>query len=576
MGVALVVGLVAVILGACQTSQFADQCNDSFALATAHFNKYADQYEPYQVAVISIIIYILITKTYCFLFGDERPWFVRAKQFVFRSARKIPFVRKKIEGEVENALVGIEHDLLKHNSEWKPNQSLPEKGLDDDKISEKLKMLVEMGTPDKRHAEGKVSGTIYVGGDDFQKYTDLLVKAYRLFAWTNPLHSNVFPGAEIVRMSCSLFGGGDETCGCHTSGGTESILLALRAYKEFYKNKKNITNPNVVVPRTAHPAFDKGCDYFGISLRRVPEDQTTRKADVHAMARCIDSNTIALVGSCPQYPHGAVDPIEDLARLALKHDIGLHVDCCLGSFVVPFMRAAGFGDFPAFDFSVEGVTSISADTHKFGCAPKGSSVVLYSNKELRRAQYSVFPDWPGGVYGTPTIAGSRPGALIAATWTALMYHGYEGYLSNTKKIMANVTTIANGIKGIDGLKLVCEPEGPIVAWTSDIFDVNRMLDGLVHGCGWDLNVLQFPPSVHLCVTMAHSAPGMAERFLKDIASVTAELMKNPNEKPTGAAALYGVSQSIPDRTIIDDIVRGFVDTIFQVVPERGHRHGSDD
>jgi len=283
------------------------------------------------------------------------------------------------------------------------------------------------------------------------------------------------------------------------------------------------------------------------------------------MARAMDSNTIALVGSCPQYPHGTVDPIVELGKLALSRGCGLHVDCCLGSFVVPFMREAGF-DFPDFDLSVPGVTSISADTHKFGFAPKGSSMVLYKTKELRRSQYACFPDWPGGVYGTPCMSGSRPGALVAATWTALMYHGREGYVKSTKKIIDACYKLGEGLKQLEGIDLVCEPQGPIVSWYSKTFDINRLCEGLVHKCGYDINMLQFPASMHICCTTMHTADGWVERFLEDVKEHVKPLLATPNVKAEGAGAVYGTAQSIPDRSIIEDVVGGFIDVTYQVVP----------
>eukprot|EP00730_Choanoeca_flexa_P003592 TRINITY_DN11448_c1_g1_i7.p1 TRINITY_DN11448_c1_g1~~TRINITY_DN11448_c1_g1_i7.p1 ORF type:complete len:296 (+),score=73.16 TRINITY_DN11448_c1_g1_i7:158-1045(+) len=289
----------------------------------------------------------------------------------------------------------------------------------------------------------------------------------------------------------------------------------------------------------------------------------TGRVDMRAVRRSINSNTVALAGSCPNYPHGCVDPIVQMAALAKQHDIGMHVDACLGSFVVPFMRKAGF-DFPDFDFSVEGVTSISADTHKFGFAPKGSSVVMYSRKELHHAQYAIFPDWPGGVYGTPTIGGSRSGALIASTWAALVYHGEEGYIRTTKKVMDTLVKIKQGLKEIPGIKIMGEPEGPIVAWTSDVFDVYRMTHGMIEERGWDLNVLQYPPSIHLCVTLAHTKPGVADTFLKDMREVTAPLYATPKVKAEGGAAVYGMAASIPDRSIILDVVKSYLDTTYAI------------
>lgn len=188
-----------------------------------------------------------------------------------------------------------------------------------------------------------------------------------------------------------------------------------------------------MVPASAHAAFDKAGAYFDITIVHVPLDRTM-SADVRAMARAITSNTVAIVGSACGYPHGNIDPIEELGRLAQRRGVGLHVDCCLGGFLVPFMDEAGF-PLPPFDFRVPGVTSISCDTHKYGFAPKGSSVLLYRHKSLRRFQYFVATDWCGGIYASPSINGSRPGALIAGTWAALMFMGRAGYVKSTRQIV---------------------------------------------------------------------------------------------------------------------------------------------
>jgi len=345
-----------------------------------------------------------------------------------------------------------------------------------------------------------------------------------------------------------------------TAGGSESILMAVKAYRDWARTEKGITNPNLVAPRTAHPAFDKACQYFGVNLRKVDEDTKTWRADTKAMAKAVDRNTIAVVGSCPQYPHGCVDPIKELSDLAVAHKIGLHVDCCLGSYLDPFMKKAGF-KFPDFDFVLPGVTTISCDTHKYGYSPKGSSVLMFKTAKLRSYMYSIFPDWPGGIYGTPTAAGSRSGALIAATWAALMYHGEDKYLANTKAIIKATRKMAVGIEEIEGLKLMCQPDVSVVCWTSDVFDINRVTTGLVKEKGWDVNVLQFPPSIHIAVTMAHTREGVIENFLSDLAEVTAPLFATPKVKATGGAAMYGMAQAVPDRTVIEDIVSTYIDTM---------------
>ncbi|KAL6063333.1 Sphingosine-1-phosphate lyase 1 [Balamuthia mandrillaris] len=386
-----------------------------------------------------------------------------------------------------------------------------------------------------------------------------------MFTWSNPLHPDVFPGvrkmeAEVIAMVVKMFNGNEEACGTTTSGGTESILMACRAYREWGKAVKGITKPEIVVPSSVHCAFDKACDYFGIKLVHVPVSKKTWSADIEAMRRAITSNTVALVGSAPSFPHGTMDDIQGLAALARRYNVGLHVDSCLGGFLVPFMAKAGYPLRP-FDFRVPGVTSISCDTHKYGFAPKGSSVILYRNKELRSFQYFVAPDWPGGIYASPTIAGSRPGALIAACWATMMSVGEEGYVRATREVIANTRKIATGIKSIPGLKLLGEPLVSVVAFTSDHFDIYRLGEEMNHR-GWNLNNLQYPSSIHLCLTPANMH--RADDFVADLQSIAAELMKNPAaSKAQGAGAIYGMSQAVPDRSIIDQIARGYIDVLFE-------------
>ena len=282
------------------------------------------------------------------------------------------------------------------------------------------------------------------------------------------------------------------------------------------------------------------------------------------MARAITSNTIVLVGSAPQFPHGIVDPIQDIAKLARKHGIGMHVDCCLGGFILPFMEKAGF-EIDPFDFRVKGVTSISADTHKYGYTPKGTSVLLYSNKALRQKQYFVDADWQGGVYATPGIQGSRAGCMIATTWATLMYMGEDGYVDATKRIITTTRNMIEGLEGIPGVRMVGKPKAMIFAIATDDFDVYRLVDSLSKK-GWHLNALQFPPSLHLCVTMVHTKEGVAERLVNDVKECIKEIMKTPKAKPTGQASIYGMSASIPDRSIIGDLAKEYLDMTFKATP----------
>lgn len=286
--------------------------------------------------------------------------------------------------------------------------------------------------------------------------------------------------------------------------------------------------------------------------------------NLRAMARAISSNTVVLVGSAPQFPHGIIDPIRDIAKLALKHDIGLHVDCCLGGFILPFMDKAGYKIDP-FDFRVKGVTSISADTHKFGYTPKGTSVVMYSNAELRQNQYFVDPNWSGGIYATASMGGSRPGCLIATTWATLMHIGEAGYVEATRKIVTTTRSIISGMENIPGIRVIGKPKAMVFAIDSADFDVLRLSDALKER-GWSLNTLQFPASIHLCVTLVHTKPGVADKFVKDVKECVSKIMKDPKAKATGQAAFYGLAATIPDRSIVQEICRGYINLSYRATP----------
>src|SRR5439155_1637368 len=213
----------------------------------------------------------------------------------------------------------------------------------------------------------------------------------------------------------------------------ESIMLPMLAYREQARAVRGITAPEMVVPDTIHPAFEKGAYYFGIRLVRVPVGADFL-ADVEAMRAAITPDTIALAGSAANYPHGLIDPLARLSEVALAHGIGMHVDACLGGFLLPWIEKLGY-DVPPFDFRLPGVTSMSCDTHKWGYGLKGASVVLYRRKTLRRWQYFSTTSWPGGLYASPTMAGSRSGGITASTWASLVVHDEEGYLETTRRIM---------------------------------------------------------------------------------------------------------------------------------------------
>lgn len=354
-------------------------------------------------------------------------------------------------------------------------------------------------------------------------------------------------------------GSENEICGVVSSGGTESILLAMKAYRDWAKEKKSITKPEMIVPSTAHTAFDKAAQYFNIKMIRTPVDANYR-ADVAAAKKAITNNTIVIVGSAPSFPHGIIDPIEQLSELAREKGIGFHTDACLGGFVLPWAEKLGY-DVPAFDFRLPGVTSISADTHKYGYAAKGTSVILYRGLELRHYQYYTATEWPGGLYFSPTFAGSRPGALSAVCWAAMVAMGQQGYLEATKRILETAELIKRGIEAIPELQVLGDPLW-VIAFASEKLDIYKIMDYMAKR-KWNLNGLHKPPAVHICVTLRHTQPGVAERFLDDLKSAVEYVTKSP-EVQGGMAPVYGLAATMPLRGVVSDLLKRYLDLLYKV------------
>jgi len=508
---------------------------------------------------------VTLTLAYMYSLTQGRVTFTnRIKKKFFKLMRKLPAVRNKIETEMQKVKTSFEAEFQSAGSELETLHSLPDKGLDQEQIITEITLHLELGDLDVKG--GAMSGTLY---NSSQELSDLMTQVYGMAAWSNPLHPDAFPGlrkieAEVVRICCDIFHGKPDSCGTVTTGGTESIVLACKAYRDLARDKTGLEVVDILCPITAHAAFDKAADILGMRIKHVPVDEVTCRVDVNAMRRMITKSTAMLVGSVPQFPHGSIDGIEEIAELGIKYDVPVHVDCCLGGFLAPFMEEAGFPIKP-FDFRVSGVTSISADTHKYGYAPKGSSVVLYSNKVYRDYQWFCFPDWPGGIYATPTIGGSRAGGIVVACWAAMRYFGREGYVSATRDIITTTRFITQALRDIPGLDIIGVPDVSVVAFGSKKFNIYGLSDGL-KSRGWALNALQFPTCVHLCVTRVHTAAGIADKFVNDVKEVTESILADPESSEAGSAAMYGMAASLPDRSIVEDITGLYLDALYTLKP----------
>jgi len=267
-----------------------------------------------------------------------------------------------------------------------------------------------------------------------------------------------------------------------------------------------------------------------------------------------------IVGSAPTYPHGAYDDIAALSDLALKYKVLMHVDACLGGFINPFGKEAGF-NIPIVDFRHPGVTSISCDTHKYGYTPKGSSIVMFRNADIRRNAIFSCTEWPGGVYATPTYAGSRPGANIAVCWATLNKVGRDGYVKKTAEVLEAAQKIRRGVEKIEHLQIMGDPVGSVIAFCSKTINVFQLMSDLQKGYGWKLGPIQFPSGLHISVTHLHSRPGVAEKLIDDITKCANDLAAKGVGATDEGAAVYGLSQTIPDRSIVGEIAATFIETI---------------
>ncbi len=434
------------------------------------------------------------------------------------------------------------------------NRRLPEQGSPRDEV---LAWLRSMATAEDAVWEsGKCSGTMYCGDHDHYRF---LTEAFGLFAHVNALQRDMCPSAtkfeaEIISMTLDLLNADAVTdgapAGLVSTGGTGSICHAMLAYRDHARATRGIERPNVVKPETAHPAFDKACHLFGIEPRTVPVDPATTLVDPASVERHLDDDTVAIVGSACNYGYGTVDPIEQLSELALASGVGLHVDGCLGGFILPFGQDLGY-DIPVFDYRLPGVTSISADTHKYGYAFKGTSVLTFRDKAIRNAQYFFRTDWSGGKYCSPGMDGSRSGGLLAATWASMVQLGRAGYRGYAKAIFETASAMQDAVRSHPELRILGRPTF-LFSFTADEFDIYHVNDHL-RSCGWRLNGQQYPNALHMAVTRPQTQPGVADAFASDLADAVAYAKAHAGEAPKSGAIYGGVAGGMTDEA--DEFIR---------------------
>lgn len=436
---------------------------------------------------------------------------------------------------------------------------LPKKGMPKEEV---LSLLRSFKAGDSDWHQGRLFGLVYYAGREVE---ELAKEAYAAYMFENALSPFDFPSllkmeTEFISMAGMLFGGDEETVGAMTSGGTESILMAVKAARDWAReNRPGVKIPELVAPVTIHPAFNKAADYLGLNIVQIPVDGGFR-ADVNAMEEAITANTIMLAATAVSYPQGVIDPIAEIGALADGKNLWFHVDGCLGGYMLPFLRKLGC-TIPPFDFSVPGVKSLSADIHKYGYVSKGVSTVLYRNSELRQHQYFVHADWPGGVYATPSLSGARPGGAIASAWAIFHYLGEEGFLRLAKSAREATLRLIEGINAIPGLFVLGNPPATVFAFGAESLDIYRLAEKL-KGRGWHLHAQHRPPSLHMTVSPHHE--NIVEPFLADLREAAAELIKSGAEEPSGEAALYGMMGTMPDRKTAKALALQYLDDLYRL------------
>jgi sphinganine-1-phosphate aldolase len=451
---------------------------------------------------------------------------------------------------MSNTIEELMRGLYPYADRYGVIRGLPEQGRATDSILEELGTIAR--NEDAAWENGKCSGTMYSG--DHEHY-DFLNAVFSLFSYVNSLQRDLCPSmtrfeSDIIAMTLDMLHGSEvamhdprhKACGAVGFGGTENIINPLLVYRDKARAERGVSRPNIIVPETAHAAFRKGAHLLGIDVIEAPMNPATTLVDVGFVRDKVDERTIALVGSAGNYPYGTIDPIEELSELAVKHGIGLHVDACLGGFILPWGEALGY-DIPVFDFRLPGVTSISADTHKFGYGLKGTSVVAYRDVSLRRYQYHIEPAWKGGIYASNGLAGSRSGGLIAATWAAMVRYGREGYLRYAKQIFETSFAMQDAVKRHAELVLMGKPTF-CFSFRSDHFNIYHVND-FMKTRGWRFNGQQHPAAIHMCVTRPQTRPGIADAFATDLSEAVGHALEHRDAQPQSSAIYGGGASGIP-------------------------------
>ncbi|POW07220.1 hypothetical protein PSTT_08442 [Puccinia striiformis] len=487
---------------------------------------------------------------------------LRARGFGFKCALRVPSIHRKVTSQLDDASADMEKKLAPKGPGIVRWLELPQEGKSSEWLTDELQSLSEL--PSSNWQSGKVSGTVYHGGEELEQVISSAMNKYII---SNPLHPDVFPGvrkmeAEVVKMVLELFNAPSEAGGTVTSGGTESILMACKSYRDWARDVKGITEPEMIAPNSIHAAFPKAAHYFGIKIHYIPVDVKTRRVDIARVKRAINANTVMLCGSAPNYPDGAIDDITALGKLAKRYNLGLHVDCCLGSFLVPFVEKCGFemshlifGMGSHQKATTEQRNGVNTNIWFSRPGPEGCSTEEISIVDLNLNSTT---------FASPSIAGSRPGSIIAGTWAALMYMGKDGYLESCRSIVGAAKKLEKAIREeIPELEVLGKPLVSVVAFKDKKgMGVNiYQLGDYLGSKGWHLVALQFPPALHIACTKPTTTA--IDTLIQDLKEGVATVKGDKDGGKGDMVTLYGLgSSSAVGPGLVGDLAKRYLDTLY--------------
>ncbi|KAL4457090.1 hypothetical protein ABPG74_014728 [Tetrahymena malaccensis] len=517
-----------------------------------------------------LIVLIALVKMYKNL-NKNGGFFKNCGKMLIRLLKKSSVISQKLTKELQTEAA----KTVNQQFEGKPLPkftSLPSNGLQEEEI---LEIMKERKAFDLDPTKGKCWAYVY---DHSHKHTEFVTKAHNLFIHTNALNPMKFISLrnfeiEIVAMTAKMMNGDPFKCvGSVTSGGSESLLLAVKTYRDrLHKINPEITEPELIMCVSGHPAINKASHYYGVKIVYVESDPKTFEMRVDQIIEKINKNTCCIIASAPSYPHGIVDPIDQISIISERANIPLHVDSAIGGFMLPFIEKLGY-KIPQFDFRNNGVTSISADVHKYGYSAKGASVLVFKDSEYRLNQFYSYTGWPGGIYISPTTLGTRGGGPLAGAWASMMVLGQDGFMDVTKKIIDGANYIRDEIRKIEELEILGNPVTTIIAFRvkkNQEINIYHISDALKDINDWQVENQRFPECIHISFMPQHVQ--IKEQFIIDLKKAINIVKENPKKyAKEGTAAMYGMMGMVPDEEVLEEFMAHFMDSVYKMPSEKAN------